>query len=385
LPDRAWSLSVVQPIYLITLNTLLIQGAHIGSRVVASLFALELGANPFTIGLLIGVYAVFPLILGVYSGRISDRYGSRRPMMAGILLLALGLALPVLWQTLPVLFGSAVLIGTGFVFFNVSNQTLAGALGTPEQRTRNFATLGLGYASGHLVGPVIAGYTIDHLGYVYGYLALASFTVAPLVMIAREKRLDVSTRKHTTQRGNTLALLKAPLLRRAIIVSGLITTGWDLFGFYVPIYGHSIGLSASTIGNILGAFAVATFIVRVLLPRLTRRFGIEPVLAAAALGAAVLFVPFPLVQSVPLLFLLAFGIGFALGCSQPLTLNLAYNYSPAGRSGEVTGLRLTINNITHIAVPVAAGGLATALGVGPVFWTSAVLLTLGGWLTRKRS
>ena len=47
---------------------------------------------------------------------------------------------------------------------------------------------------------------------------------------------------------NTLALLKLPLLRRAVIVSGLITSGWDLYGFYVPIYGHSIGLSASMIG-----------------------------------------------------------------------------------------------------------------------------------------
>ena len=75
------------PIYLITLNTVLIQGAHIGSRVVASLLALNLGASAFTIGLLIGVYAVFPLLLGVYSGRMSDRYGARRPMLFGIALL----------------------------------------------------------------------------------------------------------------------------------------------------------------------------------------------------------------------------------------------------------------------------------------------------------
>jgi MFS family permease len=127
-----------------------------------------------------------------------------------------------------------------------------------------------------------------------------------------------------------------------VIVSGLITTGWDLYGFYVPIYGHSIGLSASSIGNILGVFALATFVVRAILPRLTRRFGIEPVLRTAAFCAAVLFVPFALIQNVPVLFALSFGIGLALGCSQPLTLNLAYNYSPEGRAGEVTGLRLTI-------------------------------------------
>ena len=371
------------PIYLTALNTFLVQGAHIGSRVVASLLALNLGANAFTIGLLISVYAVFPLLLGVYSGRLSDRYGARRPMIAGILLLAVGLLLPAAWPTLPALFASAILIGTGFVFFNVSNQTLGGSLGSPEERTRNFATLGLGYAAGHFAGPVIAGYTIDYFGYSAGYGVLAAFTVAPIVLIAADRRLDTHAARHATQRRNTLELLKAPMLRRTVIVSALITTGWDLFGFYVPIYGHSIGLSASMIGNILGAFAVATFIVRAVLPKLTRRYGIEPVLAAAAFVASVLFVPFALIDYVPVLFLLAFGIGLALGVSQPLTLNLAYNHSPPGRSGEVTGLRLTINNLTHIGVPVAAGGLAAALGVAPVFWTSAALLAIAGYLTRR--
>lgn len=373
------------PIYLITLNTLLIQGAHIGSRVVASLLALNLGASAFTIGLLIGVYSVFPLLLGVYSGRISDRFGARRPMLFGIALLTSGLVLPAIWTSLAVLFASAILVGTGFVFYNVSNQNLAGALGTPQERTRNFATLGLGYAGGHLVGPVIAGYAIELLGYDYGYGILAALTLAPLVVIALERRLDVNAATQTTKRQNTFELLKEPLLRRAIIVSGLITTGWDLFGFYVPIYGHSIGLNASTIGNILGAFAIATFIVRVILPRLTRRYGIEPVLAAATFAAAALFLPFAFVEYVPGLFLLAFGIGLALGCSQPLTLNLAYNYSPPGRSGEVTGLRLTINNITHVGLPVAAGALAAAIGVAPVFWTSAALLVVSGVLTRRRA
>jgi fucose permease len=130
-------------------------------------------------------------------------------------------------------------------------------------------------------------------------------------------------------------------------------------------------------------FAIATFVVRAVLARFTRRLGIETVLRIAALCAAVLFVPFALIEYVPVLFALSFGIGLALGCSQPLTLNLAYNYSPEGRAGEVTGLRLTINNITHIGVPVASGALASALGVAPVFWTCAALLVISGYMSRK--
>ena len=372
----------MRPIYLIALTTLLVQGCHVGSRVVASLFAIKLGANPFEIGVLISVYSVFPLLLGVYSGRISDRLGPRRPMLAGTLVIGLGLLLPVLRPTLAMLYVSAMFVGIGFVFFNVSNQNLGGGIGTPADRTHNFATLGLGYAGGHFVGPVTAGYVIEYLGHVYGYMVFAAVTLAPAAIFLLDKRLDVAGAPSESKPRNTFDLLRMPLLRRAIIVSGLIATGWDLYGFYVPIYGNSIGLGASTIGNILGVFAAATFVVRSLLAPITRRFGIEAVLRAAAFFAAALFVPFPLVQYVPALFALSFGIGLALGCSQPLTLNLAYNHSPAGRSGEVTGLRLTINNITHIGVPVASGALAAVLGVAPVFWTSAALLVASGSLSR---
>ena len=355
-----------------------------GSRVVASLLAIRLGANPFEVGTLISVYSIFPLLFGVYSGRISDRFGPRPPMLAGTLIMGAGLALPFFIPALPTLYVSCILIGTGFVFFNVSNQTLGGALGTPAERTHNFATLGLGYAAGHLVGPVVAGYAIDYLGHTAGYAIFSVLILIPAALFAFDKRFQIRHVSVARAHGsNTLELLRLPRLRRAVIVSGLITTGRDLYGFYVPIYGHSIGLSASTIGNILGVFAIATFLVRAVLARVTRRFGIEAVLRVAALCGAVLFVPFALIEYVPALFALSFGIGLALGCSQPLTLNLAYNHSPEGRAGEVTGLRLTVNNVTHIGVPVASGALAAALGAAPVFWICAALLVASGYLSRK--
>lgn len=369
--------------YRITFITLIVQGCHMGSRVIAALFAIELGANPFLVGVLISVYSLFPVFCAVYSGRLSDRLGTRPPMMGGMGVVFAGLLLPFLVPTLPALYVSSALIGVGFVFFNVSNQNLAGGLGPPEQRTRNFSTQALGYAGGHLVGPVTAGYAIEYLGFTRGYLIFAALMLLPVVVLALSKALYLPPQPSTAERRSTLDLWRSPALRRAVIIGGLMTTGWDLYTFYVPIYGHSIGLSASTIGNILGAFAAATFIVRVALPVFTRRFGVEPVLAAALFAAAALFVPFPLVNIVPVLFMLSFGIGLTLGCGQPLTLTLAYNHSPPGRSGEVTGLRLFINNVTHIGVPLAAGALGATLGVAPVFWTSAAILCLTGKLTRR--
>lgn len=371
----------MKPITVITLLTLAMQGGHMGSRVVASLLALSLGAGPMQIGILIASYSIFQLVFALIVGRISDRYGSRWPMLGGCTTFGTGLLIPALFPTLPALYLSAPLIGVGFVFFNVAAQNLAGTLGSAAERTRNFSTMSLGYSSGHMIGPVVAGLVIDRYGFSPAYIVFAILTLGPILTLALSRSLGAHGARSEAPAGGAFDLMRLPSLRRMIIVSGLVTTGWDLYTFYVPIYGHSIGLSASTIGTILGAFAAASFIVRVALPVLTRRFSVETVLAGAMVLAAALFVPFAFIEYVPALLALSFGIGLTLGVSQPLTLNLTYNRSPAGRSGEVTGLRLTINNITHIAVPLAAGSLGALLGIAPVFWASAGILLASGWLT----
>lgn len=62
---------------------------------------------------------------------------------------------------------------------------------------------------------------------------------------------------------------------------------------------------------------------------------------------------------------------------------LAFERSPAGRTGEVTGLRLTANNVARIVVPLIGGALGTAFGAAPVFWMNALNLTVISWLARR--
>ena len=74
-------------------------------------------------------------------------------------------------------------------------------------------------------------------------------------------------------------------------------------------------------------------------------------------------------------------LGIGLGCAQPLTILLTYNHAPAGRSGEALGLRITVNKLTQIAVPVVFGGLGSAFGLIPVFWANGAFLLAGGFVS----
>jgi MFS family permease len=360
-----------------------------GSKVVVTLFAIELGAPQFSIGAIIAMYSVFPMILGVFAGKLTDRLGVRRPLIGGTLGVALALLVPFAFPRMPSLYLSAILIGASWVFYNVCAQNLIGLLSTPETRAKNFSNFGLVMAGGSFFGPTLSGIAIDHIGYAKTYLVLAAIPLASIVVIATSRALRNAKGKGGVKEEEatySANLLQNVPLRRTLITSATILTGTDLFQFYMPIYGHSVGLSASAIGTILGMFAVAAFVVRLVMPALVKRYTPDTVLLWALYIGAVAYVLFPMFETALLLAAVAFLLGLGMGCSQPVSLMLIYDRAPPGRSGEALGMRVTINNFMHIAVPMIYGTLGTALGVAPVFYANAAILAAGGAIaTRARN
>jgi predicted MFS family arabinose efflux permease len=370
--------------YLIVFLNILLHGSYAGSRMLVALFALELGASPLMIGVMVGLYSVPTFLLGLFAGRMCDRQGARRPLLLGAACLAAGLVLPYFWQQLAGLLVSSLVAGTAFVFYNAAAQYFTGAYGLREQRAANFSTLALGYSVSSLIGPLTAGYAIDYLGHAQAYLCIAAMALVPVMVLLFCRVLgDKVSPERSEGRKSALDLLRNPELRRVLVLSAMVVTGWDLYMFYLPIYAHSIGLAASSIGTIMGVFAAATFAIRFGTPHLVRMFTARRVLSVAMWFGACMFVAFPFIKSGWLLAAASFAIGLALGCGQPLSLLLAYNRSPAGRAGEVTGIRLMLNHATHASVPILAGALGGVFGMVPVFHAIAAVLGYCGHLSTK--
>src|SRR5687768_7206285 len=102
------------PIYLIVLMCTLSHSGFGGSRVVISLYAIELGATQFTIGVLMALYAIVPLLLAVHVGRLADRVGPRVPMLIGTIGVTVGLLVPPVFPGMPALFACALVLGSTF-------------------------------------------------------------------------------------------------------------------------------------------------------------------------------------------------------------------------------------------------------------------------------
>ena len=352
-------------------------------RMVLALYALKLGAQPLTVGILAATFSAFPALLSWQAGRLSDRFGARWLLVLGGGGGALGLVVPYFAPGFSAIFAAAALTGLSFSIYNVSLQNLVGLLSTPENRARHFSNYSLMMSLAKFIGPLIAGFAIDHSGYGSTCLYLALLAVAPVVMLSI-KGGGLPGGKPRVQRAGAgiRALLSDPNVGRVLTTSSLLQTGQDLFQFYLPVYAHAAGLSASAIGIVLAMSSAAAFIVRLVLPQLIAKLTEDRVLAYAFYLGAASFLLVPFFKDATMLSLLSFTFGFGMGCGQPIVTMLMFSHSAEGRSGEALGLRMTANHLTRLVGPVLFGSVGSAFGLAPIFWINALMLGAGGWLSR---
>lgn len=356
--------------------------AHIalaGARVTISLYALSLHASEFTVGSLIALFALFPMLFAVPMGRLVDRIGIVKPMAYGSLMMLLGCLIPSLLEGLAVLYLAVILIGTGFMAIHVSSQHAVGAMSTSDLRATNFSRLALGYSVSSFSGPVIAGFVIDHARYSIAYAVFCGFGLIALGMMLFGGLGRIGFIKHETADSSrsTFDLLRNPDMRRIYLIGILLGGAWDLFTFVMPIHGAHLGFSASTIGLILGCFSAATFVVRLGMGRIAARYSEWQVLTTALCLAVISYALFPFMQDPYAIMAVTVLLGLALGSSQPNVLSLLHHAAPAGRAGEAVGVRVTISNATQVALPLAFGAAGATLGLFAVFWGMGAMIGTG--------
>ncbi|QDZ28744.1 MFS transporter [Noviherbaspirillum sp. UKPF54] len=367
------------PLLQLIFISLLAHSALAGARVTTSLYALSLHASEFTIGTLIALFALFPMLLAVSAGRAIDRIGIVRPMLAGCAAIAAGCALPGFVSGLPVLYLATILIGTGFMVVQVAAQHTVGAISAAERRASNFSWLALGFSISGFCGPVMAGFLIDHARHDVAYLAFCMIALSALSLTAcgRLRQVRPAAQEKEACAGGAMQLLRDRELRRIYIVGTLLASAWDLFTFVLPIHGAHLGFSASTIGIILGSFSAATFLVRLGMPWIARHYSEWHVLTAALILAVVCYALFPLTGRPASMMAVAAMLGAAVGSSQPNMLALLHHAAPSGRGAEAVGVRITIGNACQVILPLAFGGAGAALGLPAVFWAMSAMIGAG--------
>ncbi|TDU26781.1 DHA1 family tetracycline resistance protein-like MFS transporter [Panacagrimonas perspica] len=324
-------------------------------------YAQSLGASPAAVGALIATYAVFALFTGPLLGRASDRFG-RKPVLlfsqAGSLL---GFVMLAIAPSLTWLF-----IGRALDGLSAGNLLAARAyisdVTPPKDRSAAFGLIAAAFGFGYLVGP--AG---SSLLSVFGphtplwtaaALAATSIVVTMLMLPSTRPTATAAPPIRTAELIATPGV--APRLAQwfaFLAAFGMFTSGFALFSERrftwngAPFGAVEVGFALAWLGAL--GLVVQLLVLRRLVDRCGEAQVVRIGFAVAAAGYAVLAVA----QDLPLLVIALSLSGIATSLLRPALLGLISNAVPATRQGMVFGVTQSLQAITLIVSPLAAGAL----------------------------
>jgi len=357
-----------------------------GTRMAIPLLALKQGFSPVAVGALLALFALAPMFLALPAGRYRDRRGLQKLMRISVVLSALGVFLSALWPIFPVMCLSALAAGGATGMAVIALQRHVGRMAKdPAALKVAFSWLSLGPAVSNFVGPVLAGLLIDFAGPVaadvagfrWAFFLMALFPLLSWLWIRRVPELPLSPELENGLPRRALDLLTEPLMRRLLGVNWLLSSCWDVHTFVVPVLGHERGYSASVVGGILGAFALAAAFIRVCLPFISRHVKEHQIITGAMLCTGALFAVYPLMPTAGSMLVCSVFLGLVLGTVQPMIMSTLHQITPPHRQGEALGLRLMSINASSVLMPMLFGAAGAVAGVAPVFWVVGAAVGTG--------
>lgn len=217
----------------------------------------------------------------------------------------------------------------------------------------------------------------DLTGYRVAFMLLAFLPLVCWLMVRRTKELPMQKPAVDAPKQRAWDLLREPMFRRLLFVNWLQSSAWDVHTFVLPLLGHERGLSASVIGSILGAFAVAAAAIRLLLPLVASRLSERNVITISNILTALMFAAYPLMNSALGMALCSIVLGLALGAVQPMVMSMLHQITPHERHGEALGLRLMTINASSVLMPMLFGAAGALTGVAGLFWIVGGVVATG--------
>ena len=365
-----------------------------GTRMAAPLLALRQGYSPLAVGILVALFSLTSVFLALPAGRFADRHGLRRPVGWAVITSILGVGLAAAFPTFPMLCVSALMTGgaTGSASIALQRHVGRAAEGATELK-RVFSWLSIGPAISNFLGPFAAGLLIDHAGTAPGDIAgyrtafflLATLPLGAWLLVRSMHELGAASDRSPGRSNRAWDLLREPQMQRLMLVNWCLSSCWDVHTFVVPVIGHERGFSASVIGTILGAFAIAAAAVRLIMPWFASHLREHVVVSCAMVMTAILFGIYPAMQTPLAMGLCSVVLGVVLGSVQPMIMSTLHQITPEARQGEALGLRLMAINASSVLMPMLFGTVGAVVGVSVVFWSVGLVVIAGArpaWLLR---
>ena len=321
----------------------------------------SLGITVGTAGLLITTYSLAAALAAFFSGSLSDHYGRRRFLLAGILVFSLASWLTSRSGTLAQILSARALTGLAAGTISTCAIAFAGDWFAYSIRGRAVGLISTAYFAAPVIGVPVAAQVADRFGWRTAFLVVAvgAFLVGGISFLLPE---DAHNPEPSREKLRATARAFRSILRRhdavaALAIAFLVSGGLVGFIAFIGQWLHSqFGIPTRTIGWVFMLSGLVAVAGAPMGGTLSDKVGKRPVLIVSniLLACAIMAVPF-LDWGAWLLIAFALTSLAAAFRQGPLTALMTEMVPPAQR-GSFIALR-NISSQLGIAAAATLGGL----------------------------
>ncbi len=344
----------------------------------------QFGASELDIALIIVVYSVCGALTSPLWGRLSDRWGRKKTLLACLAGSAVCSLMLAFVTTLAALYLVRVVAGCFSGNFGVAT-AMAADLSTPQNRARAMGTVGAAFGLGMVVGPSLGGLLAGpEASLLLPGLVAAGLTVAAIVFgvlllpetiaAAAAKGPRESMRRLLTRTGN------GGLMTQFVVLTGAISTVSYLFPLAT---GHYLGWGPREVGIVFGIQGLCMAALQAgLVGKLAQRFG-ELALLKVALTLMIGGFSIATVAHTQPLLLAGFFISITgAACCPPVLNSLLSQRTPPQLRGQMMGTSGAASSWGRVFGPLLAGlalsqfGYTAAWALGAIAGIATLLWAL---------
>ncbi|HYH88036.1 MAG TPA: MFS transporter [Solirubrobacteraceae bacterium] len=310
--------------------------------------------------------------LGSVSGAASDRFGPRRVLLVGAVALGLGLVATARADSLGVALAAYGLgVGIGVACAYVPLVALVGAW-FERRRTLALGVAVAGIGIGTLTIPPATAALIEAVGWRDSYLVLAAVGAGALALCA------LAVAPAPAGEGTVFSSLGDALRDRQyrLLYLAIALLGVPLFVpfVYLPSYAEERGVDPVLAAALIGAIGTASVAGRLALGALAGRLGLLRVFRGCFLAIALSFVLWWVAGgSYPVLLLFSIVLGAGYGGFVALAPAVLAERFGVERLGALLGILYTSAGIGSAVGPPAAGAVIDAGGYTPAIAASLAI------------
>ena len=326
------------------------------------------GISVSTAGLLVVVYSLAAAVAAFFSGTLSDHYGRRRFLLAGVAFFALASFAASQSRTLNELMLARALTGLAAGTLSTCSITFAADWFPYNVRGRAIGLISSAYFAAPILGVPIAAQIADRFGWRRAFLFFAGLAVVTTLATLRLPLERLNPQPSTEKLRSAIEAFRSFLSRRdtaaALVIAFLVSGGLVGFLTYIGQWlNSSFGLPTRTIGWVFMLGGIVAVGGAPLGGILSDRWGKRAISIASnsLLAVAVALVPF-----------LPWGLGL-LGAFALASLGAAF------RQGPLTALMTEMVPAPQRGSFIALRNISSQMGIGATAYVGGILFQKSGY------